>query len=680
MRKIYSIGAMTLGLLFTACSADSLNEPTIGNGSSNSDQKYFVNMSIRGEIPTRAAEDNGNPDSGVDFAEGDENAINNAYFVFYDAEGQVIGDIVPVDIAGMKENNAVDGETVEKWYSSTVPVVVRKGENKPSQVICYINPISPSTLQNPLNVIQTIARQAVMGESNGINYFAMSNSVYYPEKSTNSLPQIAVPIGSDELFDTEAEAEAALDAGNNVVNIYVERYASKLQFSTVDATDYATATRVYNADGTYTVVPVTLSFTNQYWALNAESKSTYVIKSFRQESESGQIMADNYPYGMLNGRINDGLTGANNVWDWNNPAYNRSYWAVSPAYFTEEYPEVAQDVIDNPNRNQTYLTYGELATKGFAATNTDPQYFKETTTGTKALESENPAAAMPSVILVGQYGISVNGGASAPADFYTYLSGPVDGQAEDRPYVYFGNNAQGNSTVAGGESMLKRFLAQTTILFKQNADGRTYSRYSIANAADLTKLVGALAVSEISDDVKHLVGDDNTSDLKLQANVRSLQFKNANVAEGIYIATANGYMQIVADNYGQAEGETFNAATMVRLSEANRVLMQQVGYAYYYNLGHAYFNIPVKHYGWYRNGNEQKNAAKIDWSKVRVGDFGMVRNHSYTVNVNNIIGLASGISGDNVPIVPPAATEDYYVAYSVRILKWAVVPAQNVDL
>ena len=228
--------------------------------------------------------------------------------------------------------------------------------------------------------------------------------------------------------------------------------------------------------------------------------------------------------------------------------------------------------------------------------------------------------------------------------------------------------------------MLKRFLAQTTILFKQNADGRTYSRYSIANAADLTKLVGALAVSEISDDVKHLVGDDNTSDLKLQANVRSLQFKSADVAEGIYIATGNGYMQIVADDYGQAEGETFNTNTMVRLSEANRVLMQQVGYAYYYNLGKAYFNIPVKHYGWYRNGNEQKNAAKIDWSKVRVGDFGMVRNHSYTVNVNNIIGLASGISGDNVPIVPPAATEDYYVAYSVRILKWAVVPAQNVDL
>lgn len=679
MRKNYSFGALTFGLLFTACSSDSLNEPSNNEGR-DLDRRFFVNMSIRGEIPsgTRAAADNGNPESGVDFEEGTENAINNAYFVFYDAEGQVIGDIVPVDIATMKENEAVDGETVEKWYSSTVPVVVRKGENKPSQVICYINPISPSTLQNPLNVIQTIARSAIKSNVDGTDYFAMSNSVYYPQETANSEPQIAVPIGSDELFDTESEAEAALAAGDNIVNIYVERYASKLKFSTVAATDYATATRVYNADGTYTVVPVTLSFTNQYWALNAESKTSYVIKSFRRESEDGQIMADNYPYGTLNTRINGDLTGTN-AWDWNNPSYNRSYWSISPAYFTTDYPEVAQDVIDNPNLNQTYLTYAELPDKGFAANVTDAQYFKETTIGTKALASVNPAAAVPSVILVGQYGISVNGGASAPADFYTYLTGPVDGVADDRPYVYFGNNAQGNSTVAGGESMLKRFLAQTTILFKQTANGN-YTRYTIANSADVTKLVAALAVSEISDDVKNLVGDAGTGALKLQANVRSLQFKNANVAEGIYIATANGYMQIVADNYGNAEGETFNAATMVRLSEANRILMQQVGYAYYYNLGKGYFNIPVKHYGWYRNGNEQKNATSIDWSKVRVGDFGMVRNHSYTVNVTNIIGLAAGISGDNVPIVPPASTEDYFVAYSVRILKWAVVPTQEVEL
>ncbi|MDE7350786.1 MAG: fimbria major subunit [Muribaculaceae bacterium] len=691
MKKSYYYGAMALGLLFTACSENNLVEPT-DNSPLPTDQRFFVNMSIRGDIPTgtRAITDNGNPDAATDFVEGDENAINNAYFVFYDKDGNVIGDIVPVDISSMEENSEIKEETVEKWYSSTIPVVVRKGENKPTQVICYINPISPSTLQNPLNVIQTIARTATYGVVDGTKYFAMSNSVYYPEEGDSASPQIAVQIPSDELFETEAEAEAALEDGTNLVNIYVERYASKLQFTAAAATDYETATRVYKADGTYDVVPVTLSFNNQYWALNGESKNTYVIKSFRQESNEGQIMADNYPFGTLNSRINNGLT-VNNEWDWNNPNYNRSYWAISPAYFTAEYPEVADDV-EKTSLNQNYLSYGELAEKGFsfdASVTGDKaavgaKYFKETTVGTKALNSSNPAAAMPSVILVGQYNIKVGDGASAPADFYTYLSGPVNGVADDRPYVYFGNNAQGNSTVAGGESMLKRFLAQTTVLFKQTVDGASvsYSRYSIRNADDMTKLVGALEVAEISDEVKALVGTTATGALKLQANARSLQFKSAAAATGIYIATANGYMRIVDDKYGDGtvEGEVFNPATMVRLSEANRTLMQQVGYAYYYNLGKAYYNIPVKHYGWYRAGNTQKNATSIDWSQVRVGDFGMVRNHSYQVNVNKIIGLASGISGDDTPIVPPAATEDYYVAYSVRILKWAVVPQQDVDL
>ena len=689
MKKSYYYGAMALGLLFTACSENNLVEP-VDNGPLSSDQRFYVNMSIRGDIPTgtRAIKDNGNPDAATDFDEGDENAINNAYFVFYDKDGNVIGDIVPVDISSMKESTAIDDETVEKWYSSTIPVIVRKGENKPSQVICYINPISPSTLQNPLNVIQTIGRAATYGVVDGTKYFAMSNSVYYPDESTASTPQIAVPIPSDELFETEAEAEAALEAGTNLVNIYVERYASKLEFTAAAATDYNTATRVYAADGSYTVVPVTLSFNNQYWALNAESKNTYVIKSFRVESNEGQIMADNYTFGNLNSRINNGLT-ADNEWDWNNPNYNRSYWAISPAYFTAEYPEVADDV-DPSKLNQNYLSFGELGDKGFSFSvttgdkaATGAKYFKETTVGTKALNSNNPAAAMPSVILVGQYNVAVQGGdAAAPADFYTYLNGPVTGEAEDRPYVYFGNDNQGRSTVAGGESMLKRFLAQTTVLFKQNVEGSsiTYSRYSIRNADDLTKLVGALEVAPISDEVKALVGTAATGALKLQANARSLQFKSAAAATGIYIATANGYMQIVADNYGQAEGEVFNSAAMVHLSEANRTLMQQVGYAYYYNLGKAYYNIPVKHYGWYRAGNTQKNATSIDWSQVRVGDFGMVRNHSYKVNVNKIIGLASGISGDDTPIVPPASTEDYFVAYSVRILKWAVVPIQDVDL
>lgn len=70
----------------------------------------------------------------------------------------------------------------------------------------------------------------------------------------------------------------------------------------------------------------------------------------------------------------------------------------------------------------------------------------------------------------------------------------------------------------------------------------------------------------------------------------------------------------------------------------------------------------------------------MDWSKVRVGDFGIVRNHSYDIAVTVINGLGTGIGGKNNPIVPPAEENRYYLAYSVNILQWALVPVQNVKL
>ena len=57
-----------------------------------------------------------------------------------------------------------------------------------------------------------------------------------------------------------------------------------------------------------------------------------------------------------------------------------------------------------------------------------------------------------------------------------------------------------------------------------------------------------------------------------------------------------------------------------------------------------------------------------------VGDLGMVRNHSYSVNVTAIKGLGTAISDYEAPIVPPADTKEQYVSYKVNILKWAVVP------
>lgn len=638
MKKSYLFGAMASGLLLTACSSDAPLGPD-DNGVAENDQTLYVRMTIHGSDMTRAAGDDGTPVEGTDFEAGttDESKVNNAYFVFYDANGNVVGDIVNVSLGTGTDGNS---GTVETVYKSTVAVSVPKSQAKPTQVICYINPLSPASLKSDLNTVQTVTRAEVQSA----NGFPMSNSVYYAT-NTSAEPEIAVSV-KGKLYDTLEDAEAE---GSEAVDIYVERYASKLKFTAAEAAAYKTHTAVVTTTGTSTETPVTLNFVADHWALNAEATSTYVVKSFRAPSETGQMLGTNYTYSELNTAI-----GGN--WTWNAPNYHRSYWAVSPAYFTNKYPVVADDLDEATwAGQQKYYTLKELNDgAGFDGNDAAAKYFRETTVGTRALKSENPRAAMPAVILVGHYTVSVNGGAASQQSFYTYLRG-----SDNKPLVYFeADPTTGASTVAGGESMLNRFFNAVTILFKKNADG-TYSRLDPSNNADNATLRQYLEIA-----------DPQVEDMA--ARMRTLQFKEDANPTSIYIASGNGYQAI-----GNGEGQ-------VSIAEANSMLLQQVGTCAYYLNGSAYFNIPVLHYGWYRTANAANQAAgatgNITWKNVSVGDFGMVRNHSYSINVSKITGLGTGIAGENDPIIPPADTQDQYVSYKVNILKWAVVPQQNVEL
>lgn len=660
MRKEFLYGTLALGLVFTACKSDDLTiEENNGNGVAETAQTLYVKMAIKGgnQAGTRAGTD-GNPVEGnVDFDKGEgESEVQNAYFVFYDNNGNVVGDYVQVDLKNPTTAPTPDG-TVESYYESVVSVGIRKGENKPTQVVCYINPTTPVDLTKPLYEIQTVTRKAVTRTDGNTTLFPMSNSVYYGSNAGEIAPTIAVPINADQLFDSK---DAALAATDKTIEVFVERYAAKLAFSHKDVNPFTTTSTVYATDGTSTDPEVVLTFVPERWALNAEAKETFVIKSFRMPNAAGGIMTDNYTWAAANEVINKN----SGNWVWNNPAYHRSYWACSPAYFTAEYPEVASDV-DPAVLHQKYYTYAELENgAGFEAGNTTPQYFKETTVGRKALDSENPQAAVASVILVGHYELTVAGGDAVKSAFYTYSRG----KSTEKPGVYFpAQTGTANSTVAGGGSMMMRFLQELTCLYKR--EGKVYTRFNPNNAADLATLVGALEIKRPDADV---IGE-----MKVPSRYLTLQLTGTGF-DNIYVANGDGYKAI-----GDGENK-------ISQTEANQVIMQQVQFCNYYAStedatnanagGKAYFNIPVLHYGWYRASNGHTATSKIDWSNLQVGDLGIVRNHSYSVNVTAINGLGTAISDYEAPIVPPADTKEQYVSYKVNILKWAVVPAQNVEL
>ena len=65
---------------------------------------------------------------------------------------------------------------------------------------------------------------------------------------------------------------------------------------------------------------------------------------------------------------------------------------------------------------------------------------------------------------------------------------------------------------------------------------------------------------------------------------------------------------------------------------------------------------------------------------MRLGDLGIIRNHVYTLNVNSISGLGTGLRDDDQPILPPKDAVNQWVAVRLNILSWNVVTGWNVDL
>lgn len=643
---IKAIAALLLIGTFASCTKEQQggNEVSV----SENDHTMYVNVAISSSngLGTKAYDPTTNPD--FDKGEPKESEVKIVYFVFYDAEGQVVGDIVQVPVGELGTEEILTGGNVNKTYVSVVPVTVLKGQSTPTQVMCYVNPVTPSELQNPISYIETVTRERVKTAE---GYFPMSNSVYYNAQNVVRAAQI----GAGQLFESKDAAEDALtkeDGDAARVNIYVERYAAKLNFSLAAAT----SDNSYDAgEGEETF---TLKFNAKKWALNAQGKTAFITKSFRKSGTQGIILDENYAYDEA-----DGIIDPNNKWQWNSTAMHRSYWACSPSYYTEGYPEVAGDV--EADFAVKYWTLEEVLTNsevGFTPTaGGEAQYFRETTVGTVGFNGSNPAAAVPSVILVGDYTVN-NGTADLPAGttFYTYQK-----NAAGHANIYFetaASSENATSAVAGGTSMLRRFIDQITILAKKDVITGVITVFDPSNnAADLRYLASVLEVARPSDAVIEASTD------KLAARRMTVQLK-----EGF--THPDGYNLVFANGSGYEDVTTENRNAL------NVLLIANVGFADKYNAGAAYFNIPVKHLGWYRTDNPNADATTVDWSKVRVGDFGVVRNHSYDIDVTSITGLGTGIADPKDPIVPPVDTKDYYVGYRLNILNWALVPTQTVEL
>lgn len=121
----------------------------------------------------------------------------------------------------------------------------------------------------------------------------------------------------------------------------------------------------------------------------------------------------------------------------------------------------------------------------------------------------------------------------------------------------------------------------------------------------------------------------------------------------------------LADNVGQLyvkDGETYKTVQEVGVN-VNAALAKETAQVRSTD-GATYYYTPIKHLG---------DAGKL-------GEYGIVRNHSYQVTIQNIQGFGTPVYNPDKEIDPMIPSDDNtYLAASVKVLSWRVV-SSNVDL
>lgn len=704
IRHYQFLAALCIAMGITSCSSDDPLE----NPKAEYDEMRYIAVQIGAPVDalTRAegdtGEEEGNPtgdetgteggneNSSTDFENGavNESYINRLDFFFYDAAGNPTSTPLSMNETEISSNGTFgtpdpnpNGSNITRIYTSVVPVALTQGQNLPSQIICVVNGVESGVNEIktlPLDQLINVERTYFSNQS----CFVMTNSVYYGRDIVTGQEDqrlCATPVNANtQLFGTKEAAQKAITdkKTGSIVDIYVERIAAKvgLTLNKNKISPYI----LKDAAGT----EVTLTFTPEYWAMNATDKSIYLTKRYGVEETSGTTTTINRLPSFS--EINTALTGGG-FHNWNDATNHRSYWGTSPSYFENKYPDVSDDVNDlvaasNAAAYQSrYYSYSELeessnkgiasqaiktTTGSFSPSYTGQQdgyagqsangfiYTKETTVAKLRINdvnNSNPAAAVASAVIVGKY--SVSGATTESGTFY------IDRNAGENG-IYYGKEADAKKTLADRQA----------IVFEDNK-GETASGASVFT-------------------IEHPKAEVRTkAQTKLAGRLVTLQIAELPKDRTLY------YYNMKADGTGE-----YVAVTTANLVDVNTQLLS-VGYMDKFATGLAFYSIPIRHLNWNDAFYKKKtwteeveidgekttvvheyNVGYYDWANMTTGSVGVVRNHLYNLTINSITGLGTALRDPKQPIVPAKEEANQYIAARLNILAWKVANTWSVDL
>ena len=606
----------------------------------------------------------------------DESKVTRFDFFFYDINRNPTAKMQSYDSDKIEEefdqtegpfDDTTTDNVTDRW-TSIIPVQLVQGQNIPAYVICIVNAQSVSGLETKtMDELRDINDQHFLGNSGN---FIMSNSTYFGldvMTGERDARLCATPILASQLYATKEAAQKAMhennEDGSKYVNIYVERLAAKVGLTmTSDAPkDYILDK---SAGGT-----VTLKFVPEYWFMNCIAKNNYITKRYglQDKDNSNTPPTITYNYTPTKAQIDSKFANTGMANTWNKQEDHRSFWGVSPSYYNGNYPLVSDQINDllgsTGDYNQKYYSYNEVRSQatgkigaqaiqynnGFSTSIAADKssgyiYTRETTTAIgiiNEISDGNPAATVGSAVIVGYYTV---GGTKPTEAFY------IDRHAgTNENGVYYGT----------AELAKAALVSRQNILYKSNPRENTDAAKADA---------GSFIIEHPKKAVREKLANPNIAGRLVTLQLPSvptpaLYWYDSSKSQSVPVSTEN-------------------------INQVNAQLVS-TGYMDMFNKGRAFFSVPIRHLGFPQavnnkvttpDGKTLYEKGVYHWGNMRLGDLGIIRNHVYTLNVNSISGLGTGLRDDDQPILPPKDAVNQWVAVRLNILSWNVVTGWNVDL
>lgn len=172
------------------------------------------------------------------------------------------------------------------------------------------------------------------------------------------------------------------------------------------------------------------------------------------------------------------------------------------------------------------------------------------------------------------------------------------------------------------------------------------------------------------DKVKKVIADDLGTYYKMTTSAGATTFDKIAPTDIEFSTTTEGSLklqdyQVVAKlkssitELYRMSGGSYVAADMTVVKKDLQAVPVEI-----HNGGRTYYYTPIKHLG----------------KKGSIAEYGIVRNHSYQVELNSIKGFGTPVYDPDKKIVPVVPSDDLtYLAARINVLSWRVVPSK-VDL